>query len=289
MIDDFLFCEWDDAPDAMDFELMYSDAIARCTANVDSLATAAGLAKKDDPRLWSRALELYVMAPAIVNVALNYSVCMQFGLPLHPTEYFEVDQSAMIAGVYGAALEDAAFALLEDALDLARAAYRLDPSFATMAAAYTAKLPTGLSRFVYTSRKDKYTWRAAEPAKIRALATSVLKAGPPSLIVGAAHGSIMAGLFLAELLGSDLWFLRFSMFKRRDKAPVVSPRDEAKIRSYGDGSEVLVFDEDSASGTTLSILSERVKAMAPKARTGAVIRHQSSGFRPDHVGRTWWD
>jgi hypothetical protein len=273
MIDDFLFCDWDDAPGAMDFELMYDDAIARCATIVESLADASGGGRRDDPRLWTKALELYVMAPAIVNVALNYSVCMQFGLPLHPTEYFEIDQSATGADVYGATLEDAAFALLDNAIDLARAAYRLDPSYAAMARAYAAKLPTGLSRFVYTSRQDKYTWRAAEPAKIRALASSVLR----------------AGAFLAELLGSDLWFLRFSMFKRHDTAPVVSPRDEAKIRSYGDGSKVLVFDEDSASGTTLSILSERVKAIVPMARTGAVIRHQSSSFRPDHVGRTWWD
>ena len=289
MIDDFLFCDWDDAPAAMDFELMYDDAIARCAVIVASLAGAAGNGDRGGQGLWSQALELYVMAPAIVNVALNYSVCMQFGLPLHPTEYFEVDRSATGTDVYGAALEDAAFAMLEAAIDLARSAYRLDPSFVAKSAAFTAKLPTGLSRFVYTSKKDKYTWRAAEPSKIRALAATVLEAGAPSLIVGAAHGSIMAGLFLAELLGSDLWFLRFSMFKRHDEAPVVSPRDEAKIRSYGDGSAVLVFDEDTASGTTLSVLSERVRMMAPKARTGAVIRHQSSSFRPDHVGRTWWD
>jgi len=285
MIDEFLFCDWDEAPDDMDFEQPYGEVLGKSAELVSLLLHG----ERADPRLWAAARELYVLAPAIINVALNYSICVQFGLPLHPTEYFEMESLGIAPCAYGSALEAAAFGLLEDAILLARAAYRLDTGFSAMAADYRVSLPHGLNGFVYTSKRDKYTWRAAEPAKIRALAAAVLKAGKPELAVGAAHGSIMAGLFLAELLGCDLWFLRFSMFKRNDKEPVVSPRDEAKIRSYGNGSGVLIFDEDSASGTTLSLLSERVKRMAPLARTGAVIRHQSSSFRPDFVGKAWWD
>jgi len=287
MIDDFLFCDWDEAPDTMDFEQPYGEVIGRSADLVAALTP--GTARAADPLAWKAARELFVLAPAIVNVALNYSVCVQFGLPLHPTEYFEIDPGAPPPRPYGPEMEAEAFDLLARAIRLARAAYRLDPDFGDMAARYRVGLPQGLNGFVYTSRRDKYTWRAAEPAKIRALAASVLKAGRPALAVGAAHGSIMAGIFLAELLECDLWFLRFSMFKRNDREPVVSRLDEAKIRSYGDGSGVLVFDEDSASGTTLSILAERVKRMSPLARTGAVIRHQSSSFKPDHVGKTWWD
>jgi hypoxanthine phosphoribosyltransferase len=287
MIDEYLFCDWDEAPDAMDFEQPYGEVIGRSADLVAGLSRGRGSAA--DPRSWNDARELFVLAPAIINVALNYSVCVQFGLPLHPTEYFEIDPNAPPPAPYGADMEAEAFDLLARAVALARAAYRLDPDFSAMAARYRVGLPQGLNGFVYTSRRDKYTWRAAEPAKIRSLAASVLKAGRPRLAVGAAHGSIMAGLFLAELLECDLWFLRFSMFKRNDKEPVVSRLDEEKVRSYGDGSEVLVFDEDSASGTTLSILTERVRRMAPRARTGAVIRHQSSSFKPDHVGKVWWD
>jgi len=285
MIDDFLFCDWDEAPEAMDFEQPYGEVIGRSAELVARLVHG----NTQDPLSWTAAMELFVLAPAIINVALNYSVCMQFGLPLHPTEYFEIDPKAPPPVDYGQEREDAAFTLLGEAIALARAAYRLDPGFSSLAAAYRIALPHGLNGFVYTSKRDKYTWRAAEPAKIRALAVSVLKVGKPRLALGAAHGSIMAGIFLAELLDCDLWFLRFSMFKRNDREPVVSRRDEARIRSYGDGSDILVFDEDSASGTTLALLSERVRRMAPKARTGAVIRHQSSSFRPDHVGKAWWD
>ena len=285
MIDEDLFCDWDEAPAAMDYELPYGEVIGRA-------AEAAALVRRSPPSdaaAQAAALELDIGAPAIVNVALNYSVCVQFGLPLHPTEYFEVAQGAPASRRYGEAMEAEAFALLAAAIGLARAAYRLDPGFGALAAAYLRDLPGGIAGFVYTSRRDKYTWRAAEPAKVRALAASVLKAGRPELAVGAAHGSIMAGLLLAELLSCELWFLRFSMFKRNDASPVVSARDEALLRARGDGRGVLVFDEDSASGTTLSLLAARIKAILPEARTGAVIRHQSSAFRPDHVGRVWWD
>jgi len=287
MIDEFLFCDWDDTPDAMDFELPYGEVLNRAAETVAFLSS--GSADPTDHMAWSKALELYVMAPAIVNVMLNYSICVQFGLPLHPTEYFEVDQGKVAPSRYGPGLEASAFNMLGNAIELARMAYRLDPAFSTAASTFAASLPEGVERFVYTSIHDKYTWRAAEPAKVRLLAKAVSGAWMPQIIVGAAHGSIMAGLMLSEMLGCRLWFLRFSMFKRNDKSPVVSPRDESMIRSYGEGEGVLIFDEDSASGTTLSILTERIRALVPKARTGVVIRHQSSDFRPDFVGKTWWD
>jgi len=292
MIDDFLFCDWDEPPDAMEFQLPYIDAIHACADHVDALVASkpsSGNAGVNDSAVWTRAMELYVTVPAIVNVALNYSVCVQFGLPLHPTVYFEVDPAAPHTISYGPGTEAAAFDLLARAIRLARAAYRLDPGFRSMAQDFLRTLPPGLGDFVYTSIRDKYTWRAAEPAKVHALARSIARRGPSRLIVGAAHGSIIAGLFLAELLSCDLWFLRFSMFKRNDREPVVSRLDEAYIRSFGDGPHVIVFDEDSASGTTLSILVERVKRIAPNARAAVVIRHLSSTFHPDHVGKTWWD
>ncbi len=292
MIDDFLFCDWDDPPDAMEFQLAYADAIHACADHVDALLASRpspGEPGVNDHAAWTKALELYVTVPAIVNVALNYSVCVQFGLPLHPTVYFEVDPSAPHTISYGLGTETFAFDMLARAIRLARAAYRLDPGFRSMAGEYLRSLPQGLGDFVYTSIMDKYTWRAAEPSKVHSLAKSIIKRGPPRLVVGAAHGSIMAGLFLSELLSCELWFLRFSMFKRADREPIVSRLDDAYIRSFGDGPHIIVFDEDSASGTTLSILVERVRRIAPNARAAVVIRHLSSTFPPDHVGKTWWD
>lgn len=286
MIDDFLFCDWDEAPEEMSFEMPYGTALDRCVELVETLRRRN---EGSDPALWPVATELYLLAPAILNVILNYRICVDLGLPLHPTEYFEVNSASRGSLRYPPEQVAEARKLLVTAIGLARAAYRLDPAFREALESFRRGMPPFLEGFVYSSRRDKYTWRGAEPAKVRALAASVLKGGRPSLAVGAAHGSIMAGLFLAELLGCELWFLRFSMFKRNDTEPVICSDDEAYIASFGDGSRILVFDEDSASGTTLGIFVNRLRAMAPALRSGVVIRHATSTFVPDHVGRTWWD
>ena len=132
MIDEYLFCDWDEAPDAMDFEQPNGEVIGRSADLVAGLSRGRGSAA--DPRSWNDARELFVLAPAIINVALNYSVCVQFGLPLHPTEYFEIDPNAPPPSPYGADMEAEAFDLLARAVALARAAYRLDPDFSAMAA-----------------------------------------------------------------------------------------------------------------------------------------------------------
>lgn len=290
MIDDYLFGPWDEPPAAMDFELPYGEIVGHAAELVSSLRREGQSAMASQ----AAALELFVMTPAIINVILNYSVCVQFGLPLHPTEYFEVDAqrpSGPDRMDYGEDMRQAAMKLLDRAIGLARAAYRLDASFGQLAARFRVDLPPGIVGFVYTSRPDKYTWRAADPEKVRALSASILKVGRPQLAVGAAHGSIMAGLLLAEYLSCELWFVRFSMFKRNDREPVVSELDRARMLERGgnDGSGIVLFDEDSASGTTMRIMADSLRRIVPRARTAAVIRHQSASFRPDHVGKVWWD
>lgn len=286
MIDRFLYSDWDEAPAAMDFEMPYGAATQRCAELVGSLS---GTEPPGDESSRRDAEELYLLAPAIVNVALNYRICVDFGLPLHPTEYIQIGGGGLPRVRYGAAREAGARRLFDGALGLARAAYRLDSRFGERAERFLGGMPPGLESFVYTSRADRYTWRGAEPEKVRALAAAISAEGRPSLIVGAAHGAIMPGLLLAEYLSCPLWFLRFSMFKRSDAGPVVSDWDEKRIRLAAADGAVVAFDEDSASGATLRILVERLAAMVPRVRSGVVIRHVSSGFSPDFVGRTWWD
>ncbi len=288
MIEDYLYCDWDEAPPFMDFELTYGQAIERCADLVEGILAFGPLGEKN-PAAWQLAAQLFVSAPALVNVALNYRICVDFGLELHPTRYFELNAGDARGTAYGRMETEAAEVLFASSISLARAAYRLSPVFRAQASAFRKSLPGTLADFVYTSRADKYTWRAADPAKVRALAISVMKHGRPKLALGAAHGSIMAGLLLSEMLCCRLWFVRFSMFKRQDKAPVISVRDEEFIKSFGNGSSLLVFDEDSASGDTLSIMTERIRMLAPELRSAAVIRHATSTFRPDYVGRTWWE
>jgi hypoxanthine phosphoribosyltransferase len=283
MIDAHLFGEWDEAPEAMDIDAPYVRAIERCVDLVRDVRSGGDGAA-------SEATELFVLAPAIVNVALNYKICLEFGLPLHPTFYFEFPAGGRGGMVYEPWRVDFARALFRDSIALARSAYRLDPDFEGAATRFLSSTPDFLRGFIYASRRDRYTWRAAEPEKVKALANAALAGGRPSLALGAAHGSIMAGLLLAEYLGCDLHFLRFSMFKRKDEEPIASEYDESLIAaSASREGGLFVFDEDSASGTTLSRLAERVRRVAPSFRTGAVIRHMTSSFKPDCVGKTWWD
>ena len=288
MISDYLFCDWDEPPAMMDFERPYLEAIERCVVLHEAISSY-GPEDSTNPKTWPLALELFGTVPAIVNVALNYHICIGLGMPLHPTEYFEVASEAPSVFAYPQDMTENAFLLYKTAIELAISAYALAPDFPQKARKFTAALPSSLGAFIYTSRADKYTWRGSEPAKVKSLADSILRRGRPEIVVGLAHGSIMAGLLLACMLDCRLWFLRFSMFKRKDVRPVITPLDENLLQSFGQGEEMLVFDEDSASGTTLSLMAKTIAGLAPKARTGSVIRHASSSFKPDHVGRIWWD
>jgi len=292
MIDQFLYADWDEAPEAMNFELPLGLAISHCAELVQTLRLSAAETAKQQH--WDAGLELFLLVPAIINVALNYNICLQFGLPLHPTEYIDFNNTPHDLVNYTSDQKSAALELFDSSIKLARAAYRLDSGFAAQAQTFLASLPLGLESFVYTSRADKYTWRGADPEKVRALAAQVLKASRPSLAIGAAHGAIMAGLLLAEYLDCPLWFLRFSMFKRNDNKPVITASDQEKLKRAASVGDLLLFDEDSATGTTLSVLSSEVSRIVSEPgkrcfRTAAVIRHITTGFEPDHVGKVWWD
>ncbi len=282
MIDSFLGGEdWDDPPEAMAFEAPYGTILEETTSIVAALS--AGLTE-------SMALgqRLYVLVPALVNVMLNYKICVEHGLPLHPTVYYELAEARRYKMDHPIADLDRANRLYIASMDLARAGYRLDPDFGNKASAFKERLPEEINRFVYTGGRDKYSWRGAEPAKLIALVKKIRAAYEPSLIVAAAHGSIMPGLLLAEYLGIPLYFIRFSMFKRRDEAPILSVSDEVWLSSWS-ASKVLLFDEDVAKGTTLELFSRRLAPLFAESRSACSIRHAGSSFVPDFVARYWSD
>ncbi len=282
MIDSFLGGEdWDDPPEAMAFEAPYGTILEETTSIVAALS--AGLTE-------SMALgqRLYVLVPALVNVMLNYKICVEHGLPLHPTVYYELAEARRYKMDHPIADLDRANRLYIASMDLARAGYRLDPDFGNKASAFKERLPEEINRFVYTGGRDKYSWRGAEPAKLIALVKKIRTTYEPSLIVAAAHGSIMPGLLLAEYLGIPLYFIRFSMFKRRDEAPILSVSDEVWLSSWS-ASKVLLFDEDVAKGTTLELFSRRLAPLFAESRSACSIRHAGSSFVPDFVARYWSD
>jgi hypoxanthine phosphoribosyltransferase len=108
------------------------------------------------------------------------------------------------------------------------------------------------------------------------------------LLVAAAHGSIAPALLLAEYLGIPLYFLRFSMFKRKDEAPIVSLADEAWLSTWRRG-KGLIFDEDVAKGTTLDLFAQRLRGLFAESRTACVMRHAGARMKPDFAAHIWWD
>lgn len=290
MIDSFLGAEdWDEASPDMDIEEGYGSILAVLADLVPRLAAARPEAKgQEHGELAAMARRVLVRAPALVNVLLNYKICAEHGLPFHPTVYYELSEAKRYRMPHPIETIEAANRLFRDSIDLARAAYRLDADFADKAGSLKEVLPAELSDFIYTGARDKYTWRGCNPVLIRRLASGILRKGKPELLVAAAHGSIMPGLLLAEVLETSLYFVRFSMFKRQDETPIVSIADEAWLASHSAG-RVILFDEDVAGGRTLTMFGERLRAIFPEAETACVIRHAGASIKPDYIGRTWYD
>jgi hypothetical protein len=289
VIDDYLGGEdWDEPPAEMALESAYGDILDDTIRLSRELLAGAGRGRGPSREEEEAALRLYLRVPALVNVALNYKICVEHGLPLHPTVYYELAEARRYKMDHSMAQLDRANRLYLASIELARAAYRLEPDYPERAAAFKAGLPEELPRFVYTGGADRYSWRGAEPAKLRALAGKVRSGYDPKLVVAAAHGAIMPALLLAEYLGEPLYFIRFSMFKRKDEAPILSVSDEVWLSSWRDKS-VLLFDEDVAKGTTLELFTRRLGPLFAEVRSACSIRHAGSSFAPDFVARYWWD
>ncbi len=288
MIADFLGgADWSTPPAEMEISLPYSALIEAVADKVSRLNSAI-----PDPDDWQRrhseAVSLYVMSPGIVNVMLNYKICVEHDLPLHPTVYYELKEAKKYRIDHGLPAVDRANRLFHQSIELARSALRLDPGFPDYAASFLAALPGELSSFVYTGIRDTYTWRGSDPEILGRLAEKIKESYAPGIMIAAAHGSIMPGLLLAELLDIPLYFIRFSMFKRNDEEPIVTFSDEAWLYGFKD-SRALLYDEDVAGGRTLTLFTERVGPLFAECRTACSIRHAGASIKPDYCGRIWWD
>jgi Predicted phosphoribosyltransferases len=297
MIDAYLAGEdWDEAPEEMAFEATYGEILAQLAMLVARMREGEARIEARDgastaearAALCATALRLYVRAPALVNVALNYKICAEHGLPLHPTVYYELAEAKRYDIEHSLAKIDLATRIYRASIELARAAYRLDPLFEEKARAFGESLPEEIGRFVYTGSRDKYSWRGSEPEKLIALTRKICASYEPELVVAAAHGAIMPALLLAEYLGRPLYFVRFSMFKRKDEAPIVSMGDELWLSSWKE-KRALLFDEDVAKGTTLELFAKRLAPLFAETRSACTIRHAGSSYAPDFVARYWWD
>ena len=295
MIDTFLAgADWAEPPAIMSFESSFGsllDEVGLLVAELRAVERGAAGSSAHCRRAEEDGLaaaKLYLRVPALINVILNYKICTEHGLPLHPTVYYELKEARRYRMEHPIEAIESANRLFRESIELSRAAYRLDPAWEESAEAFRSRLPKEVPAFIYTGGGDKYTWRASEPARIKAMAGKVESGFRPELIVAAAHGSIIPALLLAEYLSIPLYFIRFSMFKRSDEEPIVSIADEAWLAAWRDA-RVLVFDEDVAKGTTLELFSRRMARLFITTRSTCVIRHAGSSIKPDYYASVWWD
>lgn len=287
-----IYAHWDEPPEVMAFELTLSEALADLTTRLERILPNLDRALADPPgapsTFWDDCLAIYLRAPALVNIALNYKICMEQGLPLHPTHYFEVREKDRHQVNHPPVEVERAQTLFLDAIATARSVVALAPGAPYALHRLRTIVPDALRTFVYTSTQDRYTWRASEPRKIQSLAEAIRSRVHPIALVGAAHGSIMAGLLLANLLGAPLYFIRFSLFKRKDPAPVIAPSDLTHLATFRRG-PVILFDEDVAKGTTLKQFAHNLKPFFDEAYTAGVLRHRHADIHLDFVGEVWSD
>ncbi len=290
MISDLLgAADWTNPPFEMEFSEPYSALLPSISGTIAALNR---IDLNADPGRWQEALDhamsLYVRAPGIVNVLLNYKICVEHDLPLHPTVYYELKEARKYRIEHDLTAIDEANRLYRESIELGRAALRLDPSFSEQSALFLAKLPAELRAFIYTGIRDTYTWRGSNPELLQRLATQVKEEFNPDIIVAAAHGSIMPALLFSELLSLPLYFIRFSMFKRNDEEPIITFSDQAWLFGFKDR-KALLYDEDVAGGRTLSLFSEKMGSLFAQTRTACSIRHAGATIRPDFCARVWWD
>ena len=281
--------DWTSPPPEMEFSSPYGELLRDVASLVAALsAPKEGLAYPEWHRALESAIALYVRAPAIVNVMLNYKICVEHDLPLHPTVYFELKEARKYKIDHGLPTIDLANRLCRKSIDLARAALRLDASFADLEAAFHAGLPAELNSFLYTGTRDAYTWRGSNPELLMRLAARIREGFDADIIVAAAHGSIMPALLLSEILRLPLYFIRFSMFKRNDEEPIITFSDQAWLYGFKER-KALIYDEDVAGGRTLTLFAERMAPLFAQTRTACSIRHAGAMIKPDFCAKVWWE
>ncbi len=286
------WADWESPPEQMNCSMPFQTIISTIADLMSDLVSTEDplntLAPEQSRLLLDKAIRLYVLAPSVVNVLLNYKICVEHGLPLHPTVYYELKEARKYRISHSLGEIQRASELYWRAIDVARDCCRFAPDAVQNLNRLLAGVPASVSSFVYTAAQDHYTWLGSQPSLLSALAEKIKKGYQPSLLVAAAHGSIMPALVLSGLLDVPLYFVRFSMFKRHDEEPIISLSDQAWLFDFR-GKNVILYDEDVAGGRTLELFLHRLSPLFGQVKTACSIRHAGSSIHPDFFGRMWWD
>lgn len=109
-------------------------------------------------------------------------------------------------------------------------------------------------------KEDSSTWEASYPGRSEKSA-ELLKSQTNNsvLFIALAHGGVIAGMdvylrYCSKTRNNDSSFytVRFSLHKLKDEKPCLSQSEKTYLATLGKGKEVVIFDEDSFTGDTLS-------------------------------------
>lgn len=285
MLQNFIYSDWINPPEEMDFQIGYDDLLSDIKTSLDYCISREDRVKKS---FLDYGKNLYLRTHVIVNNVLDYKICIEFGLPLHPKIYSDLSKEKKNPAKYSQEMKEEAHDIFLESIDLARKIYQLHPQSVNQLGDFNKKVPPALLNFHHVNRKDKYTWRASNPKYINELAETISKEIEPDLVIGSAHGAIRPGILLANLLDCDLYFLRNSRFKRNDRSVVYSENDLDYLKQFQEKT-VILLDEDVAKGTTLRNFVGEVGPMFRHCYSSSIIRHYLSSFWPDFVGWIFFD
>ncbi len=289
MIENYLYANWDEPPEEMGFVKKFRDLIAELRQSLEDVIAQTGDGSiVKSPRFYEQIKQIYLLAPALPNVALNYKICMEFGLPVDSVRYVDFNNEEKNPEKYSLNEKGQAGQLFKEAIYTARLAYSLSSNSISALSRFGSHLPEILREAEFTNRKDVSTWMASNPEHIKALAETIRQSiDRPDLIIGAAQGSICPGLLLSNLLGCDLYFIRFSFFKREDTQPIISEQDKNFFSHYHE--RVILFDEDMATGQTLRKFTGALSPLFRQSYSAAVLRFYLASFQPEFTGKTLYD
>lgn len=109
--------------------------------------------------------------------------------------------------------------------------------------------------------EDKTTWQASHPDRNKATARKLATVYPTQniMFIALGHGGVLAGLDIylrlgkyRNMSGSAFYPVRFSRGKLEDKTPILQEKEMDYLREIAQDKVVVIFDEDSFTGKTLS-------------------------------------
>lgn len=264
----------------IDFEKSFSSL---GLALIDDLQGLAFYKKKQNfDKVMEFSTRIYFKTPFLITSALNYKITVENDLEMHSSKYVDLNSRCC---KYSKKEKIKAHRLFVDSINISKEIFynKKTPRTLRLLDNFLEKTPEKLRSFIYTSDVDIYTYLASHPSRLKKLSEQIRKKVSNPYLLSTAHGGILGGLSLSSLLNCDVYFLRFSKYKREDDSPIISSSDLREIKKKLKKDKTLIlFDEDLASGETIRKFKEEIEEKVQKeSKAASVLLSYNSKYIPD--------